>query len=335
VVGPILAAALADERWLQITPVLISGGKSNLTFELVSDAGSLILRRPPLGAILQSAHDMGREARVQAALRAGTPVPVPRIVYADLEGRVTGTPFYVMEKVEGHVIRDELPPGFAASSADRVALADGLIDVLVALHEVDPVAVGLADYGRPVGFVERQIGRWMAQWERSKAQDLPAIDELARRLRRALPQSAARACIVHGDFRLDNCLMDRDAPGRVAAVLDWELATLGDPMTDLGMLLFYWCEPGEPAPLLTPAITQQPGFPQRSHLAERYITATGANPEQLGFFEGFAHFKFAVIAQGIAARVSAGAMAGQEFGDIEAEVARIAAAGLARMRDSR
>lgn len=328
--GPVLASAMGDERWEQFSFELIVGGKSNLTFELRSDAGSLILRRPPLGAILHSAHDMSREARVQRALR-GTDVPVPTIVFADTEGEIIGSPFYVMEKVAGHVIRDVLPPDYAATEADKLALADALIDTLVALHSVDPGSVGLGDYGRPVGFVERQLRRWGTQWERSKTRDLPVLDELAATLRRRLPEESGKACLLHGDYRLDNCLMDVIAPGRVAAVLDWELSARGDPMTDLAMLLFYWREEGEPAPLLSPAVTRH-GFPTRAHLAERYLSATGLAEPDLAFFEGFAHFKFAVIAQGIAARVAAGAMGDQHFGDVDAEVSRIAADGLARLR---
>ena len=331
VLGPALAEALEDERWIELSFDLIAGGKSNLTFELHSDAGTLILRRPPIGPILASAHDMGREARVQRAL-THTAVPVATIIFQDPAGELIGAPFYVMDKVPGHVIRDSLPPAYADSDADRVAIADALVDALLALHAVDPAAIGLADYGRPSGFVERQIRRWHGQWEQSKTHDLPVLEELASALRGRLPAEAPRSCVVHGDFRLDNCLMDLVDPGRVAAVLDWELSTLGDPMTDLGMLLFYWKGPGEPAPLLTPALTQERGFPTRSHLVERYMAAAGDVPEDLEFYEAFAHFKFAVIAQGVAARVASGAMAGQEFGDIESEVARVAAQGLARLK---
>jgi aminoglycoside phosphotransferase (APT) family kinase protein len=273
---------------------------------------------------------MGREARVQRALR-GTAVPVAGVLLEGTSDALLGVPFYVMEKVEGHVIRSTMPEGYAASPADRVAMADALVDVLVALHAVDPDAVGLGDFGRPEGFLERQLRRWAGQWERSRTDDVPAVDELGRRLAAALPASRGSA-IVHGDYRLDNCLMDPTDPSRVAAVLDWELSTLGDPLTDLGLLLFYWREPGEAEPSLTPAVTASPGFPGRAHLAERYVAATGADLADLGFYEAFAHYKFAVIAQGIAARVAAGVMAGQDFGDLEAEVARIAEDGLHRLR---
>jgi aminoglycoside phosphotransferase (APT) family kinase protein len=327
--GPALAGTLGDDAWRDSSAALISGGKSNLTFEVTSPAGVVILRRPPTGALLPSAHDMGREARIQRALQ-GTPVPVARVLLEDRTEELIGAPFYVMAKVEGHVIRSALPEGYAESAADKVAMADALVDVLVALHRVDPAAVGLGDFGRPEGFLERQIRRWNGQWEKSRTHDVPAVDELGRRLAAALPASQ-RSTIVHGDYRLDNCLVRPDDPGRVAAVLDWELSTLGDPMTDLGLLLFYWREPGEAEPALTPAVTRTPGFPSRAHLAERYVAATGCDLADLAFYEAFAHFKFAVIAQGIAARVAAGVMAGQEFGDLDSEVARIADAGLHRL----
>src|SRR5690606_17087687 len=272
---------------------------------------------------------MGREARIQRAL-AGTAVPVPKIVAEDRTRELIGVPFYVMEKVNGHVIRDELPAGYAEDQTARVAIANALIDVLAELHQLDPESIGLGDYGRPAGFLERQLRRWRGQWDASKTHDVRAIDELGARLAERLPV-ARRASIVHGDFRLDNCLMDLHEPGSVRAVLDWELSTLGDPMTDLGMLLFYWREPGEPKPLLVPAVTCKEGIPGRDYLVERYARRTGATLADLAFYLAFAHFKFAIIVQGIAARVSAGAMAGQNFGELGDEVQRIAEQGLNRL----
>ena len=325
-VGPALARALEDARWERLEAALIAGGKSNLTFELTSDAGTVVLRRPPDGPLLPRAHDMGREARVQRALVA-TSVPVPAILLQDT-GELIGVPFYVMKKVDGYVVRDTLPAGWAESAQDRCGIADVLVDTLADLHEVDPGAVSLSDFGRPTGLGERQVRRWSEQWERSKSRDVPAVDELARRLR-ANPPAGSGGAIVHGDFRLDNCIMARPMPPSVAAVLDWELATLGDPLADLGLLLFYWRESGEAVPVLTPAPSILPGFPPRSYLADRYAKRTGADLSDLTAYLALAHFKFAVIAQGIAARVQAGSMAGQDFGDLDAEVERIAGEGLA------
>lgn len=253
---------------------LISGVKSNLTFELTSDAGTLVLRRPPEGPLLPKAHDMSREAQVQRAL-AATPVPVPGILFEDA-GELIGVPFYVMEKVDGYVVRDTLPAGYAEPEEDRRAIADVLVDTLADLHAVDPNVVGLAGFGRPSGLGERQVRRWSDQWERSKDRDVPAVDELARRLR-ANPPSGPGGAIVHGDYRLDNCLLARHMPPSVVAVLDWELSTLGEPLADVGLLLFYWRESGEAKPVMTPAPSMLPGFPPRSYLAERYATRTGAD----------------------------------------------------------
>ena len=180
-VGPALARALGDPGWERLEASLVSGGKSNLTFELTSAAGQAVLRRPPDGPLLPRAHDMAREARVQRAL-AATAVPVPAILFEDA-GELIGVPFYVMEKVEGYVVRDALPAGYADSPRDRHAIADVLVDTLADLHAVDPDGVGLSGFGRPSGLGERQVRRWTEQWERSKNRDVPAVDELARRLR--------------------------------------------------------------------------------------------------------------------------------------------------------
>jgi aminoglycoside phosphotransferase (APT) family kinase protein len=328
VVGPALARALGDPGWEQLEASLVSGGKSNLTFELSSGAGEAVLRRPPDGPLLPRAHDMGREARIQRAL-AGTTVPVAKILFED-GGELIGVPFYVMEKVDGYVIRGDLPEGWAEAAADRRAVGDVLIDTLADLHAIDPDEVGLNGYGRPSGLGERQVRRWSDQWERSKSRDIPAVDELGRRLREAPPTGPGGA-IVHGDFRIDNTILGEDMPPQVKAVLDWELSTLGEPLADLGMFMFYYREPTDARPRMTPAPTMQPGFPTRAYLAERYAKRTGADISNLSSWVALAHFKSAAIAQGIAARVAAGSMAGQDFGDIESEVERVATEGLARL----
>jgi aminoglycoside phosphotransferase (APT) family kinase protein len=327
-VGPAIAAATGIGEWTNLSAELVAGGKSNLTFELVSEAGRLILRRPPTGELLPSAHDMGREARIQRAL-APTPVPVAPIVLED-GGDLIGVPFYVMEKIAGHVIRGELPVGYATTPEERRLLAYTLVDTLSALHGVDPDGVGLGDYGRPAGFLERQIRRWGGQWEASRTTEVAAVEELGRRLRQACPAQSANT-IVHGDFRLDNCVLDPADPGRIAAVLDWELSTLGDPLTDLGMLLFFWRGPGEPSTSLTPGVTHLPGFPERGEVIARYQAGTGYDLSYIAYYEAFAHYKFAIIAQGIAARVQAGSMGGQDFGDLAGEVRDIAMQGLQRL----
>jgi aminoglycoside phosphotransferase (APT) family kinase protein len=324
--GPALVRATGDPAWADHSARLITGGKSNLTFELTSAAGSLILRRPPSGELLAGAHNMAREARVQRAL-AGTGVPVAEIVLVDEDGELLGVPSYVMAKVDGHVITDELPAGYATAPEDRAAIAHALVTTLAELHLLDPASVGLSDLGRPDGFLARQIRLWGRQWDSSKTHDVDSVTRLGALLEEHLP-ATQRAAIVHGDYRLDNCLMDPADPSRVAAVLDWEMSTLGDPMTDLGMLLFYWREAGEDQQVLVRSVTGEPGFPGRGELSAAYASLTGVTLDEIDYYVAFAHFKFAIIVQGIAARVAAGSMAGQDFGDLQSYVDDCARGGL-------
>jgi aminoglycoside phosphotransferase (APT) family kinase protein len=313
--APVLADRLGDERWLDAHAELISGGKSNLTFLVRSDAGDVVLRRPPTGTLLPSAHDMVREARVQRAL-ADTDVPVARIVLAD-EGELIGIQCYVMERVPGHVIRGELPPSYAGTAAERTALAHAFADTLAHLHAVEFDAVGLGDYGRPEGFMERQVRRWAGQWEKSRTHDVPEIEELGRRLAADVP-AQQRSTIVHGDFRIDNVVYSADDPGTINAVLDWELSTLGDPLTDLALLMLFWREEGEGQLRLIPGVTHLPGFPTRHEMLERYAATSGADLSDLGYYQAFAHYKFAIIAQGVQARARAGRMGGPDCGEAQA-----------------
>lgn len=324
--GPALVTATGHDAWATPEPTLIAGGKSNLTFLLTSAAGELVLRRPPTGDLLPSAHDMGREARIQSAL-AGTAVPVARVVLVD-DGDLLGVPCYVMERVAGHVVRGELPRGYAETPEARERIAGAFVDTLAALHAVDHEAVGLGDYGRPDGFMARQVRRWTQQWEASRFTDVPAIEELGRRLAASVP-AQQRATIVHGDYRLDNVVLHPDDPGRINAVLDWELSTLGDPLTDLALLLLFWRAEGEPEMSLIPGVSHLPGFPNRAQMLARYADASAVDVDDIDWYLGFAHFKFAVIAQGVFARSRAGAMGGQDFGDLGAEIAGLGVRGLA------
>jgi aminoglycoside phosphotransferase (APT) family kinase protein len=323
--APALVETTGQDAWASTQVELISGGKSNLTFVLRSEAGELILRRPPTGELLPSAHDMVREARVQRGL-AGTAVPVARVLLAD-EGELIGIRCYVMEKVPGHVIRGELPPGFAELPEEREALAEAFVDTLAALHAVDPDAVGLGDYGRPEGFMARQVRRWTGQWEATRTHEVAEIEELGRRLAAAVPPQG-RSTIVHGDYRLDNVVYDLTDPARIRAVLDWELSTLGDPLTDVGLLMLFWAGPEDPALSLIPGVTHLAGFPSRDALLEQYAIASGADLDDMAFYQAFAHFKFAVIAQGVQVRAASGAMGGQDFGVLDDEILHLGRSGL-------
>jgi aminoglycoside phosphotransferase (APT) family kinase protein len=238
----------------------LSGGRSNLTYRVDGGGRSWVLRRPPLGHVLPTAHDMAREHRVLAALRE-TGLPVPRTRALCTDEAVNGAPFYVMDFLPGVVIEEEMPAGYATTPAERRRIGAALMKTLAALHAVDWRAVGLADFGRPDGYLARQVRRWSEQWERSKASELPLVRELARRLEASLPHTPA-ATLVHGDWRLGNVALDQKDPGRIVAIFDWEMATLGDPLADVGYTLVYWGEagdaPGRAGPGATPPSPRRP-----------------------------------------------------------------------------
>jgi aminoglycoside phosphotransferase (APT) family kinase protein len=330
--APALSEAMNDGRWDDAEGVLIAGGKSNLTFELTSAAGQLILRRPPSGDLAPSAHDMGRETRVQRAL-GPTSVPVAKIILEDKTSDLIGAPFYVMEKVHGHIIRGTLPAQYADTAKEKAGLAFALVNVLADLHAVNYEQVGLGTFGRPNGFLQRQINLWTNQWDASPKNGSQALDSLASALKKKIPENP-RHTIVHGDFRLDNCLMNLTDPTQISAVLDWEMSTIGDPLTDLGLFLFYWRQSGEPESAITPTVTTMLGFPSRGELSAHYAERAKVQIKDLAFYEAFAHFKFAVIANGIAHRVAAGSMAGQDFGDLTGEIIRTAEDGLSRLNQN-
>jgi aminoglycoside phosphotransferase (APT) family kinase protein len=281
----------------------ISGGRSNLTYGVADDAGHRwALRRPPLGKRLGSAHDMGREHRVISALQP-TPVPVPPVAGFCEDESVNGAPFYVMGFVEGPILRSQREATDNFGEEERGAIGERVVDTLVAIHEVDPDAVGLGELGKKEDYVARQLHRWHGQWEKSKTRELPLVDEVHARLAARIPEQGP-ATIVHGDYRLDNMILTPG--GEVAAVVDWELCTLGDPLADVGLLMVYWSEPGdELIPLFDPPTTA-PGFPTRAELRDRYAERSGRDLSQLDFFVALGYWKLAVILEGVLARYVAG-----------------------------
>ncbi|MGN9795225.1 phosphotransferase family protein [Streptomyces sp. NPDC054847] len=286
---------------------LIQGGRSNLTYAVTDGTNRWVVRRPPLGHVLATAHDMKREHRVISAL-APTAVPVPQPVLLCEDESVIGSPFYVMEFVDGTPYRtaEQLAPLGAERTRDAVL---ALVDTLVELHAVDPAAVGLGDFGRPEGFLDRQLRRWGKQLAASRGRDLAGIDELHAALGRALPDSPA-ATVVHGDYRLDNVLIGDD--DRIKAVLDWEMSTLGDPLTDLGLLVMYSKRLELPdSPVSTTAGAA--GHPSPAELIERYAERSGRDTSAISWYEAFAWFKLAVILEGIHYRYTLGQTVGAGF----------------------
>jgi aminoglycoside phosphotransferase (APT) family kinase protein len=294
-----------------LTFELIAGGRSNLTFRVEDAAGhTYALRRPPVSHVLPTAHDMGREYRVMTALGA-TEVPVPRTYGLCRDDAVNGAPFYLMEFVEGAVLRDRHTAEAAFEEPARRPIGDHLADTLGTLHAVDVDAVGLGDLGRREGYIERQLRRWTAQYEEMAVAGVDhgrLIEEVGAALAADVPQQRGVA-VVHGDYRLDNVVLDGD--GRVAAVLDWEICTLGDPLADVGLLLDYWMGPDDGAPLLGAAApTSAPGFVTRDELLARYALTSGRDVTGIAYYMAFGYWKLACILQGVYARYVAGAGAG-------------------------
>ena len=324
-VRDLLAAHVPDVGPLRAS--LLAGGRSNLTYALTDGARRWVLRRPPLGHVLATAHDMGREYRVMRAL-APTAVPVPRMLLEHPDPDVLGAPFYVMELVEGVVYRtaDDLAR-LDADGARRLGYA--AVDSLAALHLVDPAEVGLADFGRPDGYLTRQVARWTRQLASSRSRDVPGFDALATRLAKDVP-ATQRASIVHGDYRLDNAIVDADDPGRVRAVLDWEMAALGDPLADLALFALYWDGWGDRDNPIAAAPAEH-GFPPAAELRTAYAERTGLDLTDDAWHSAFACFKLAVICEGIHYRHVQGLTVGAGFDRIGALVPDLVRRGLAAL----
>lgn len=320
-------AASVPGAGAQLTADLVAGGRSNLTYQVSDGTATWIVRRPPLGHVLATAHDMAREYRVMSALRdTGVPVPATYALCEDED--VVGAPFYVMERVEGTPYRHAAELQSLGPARVR-AISTGLVDTLTTLHAVDPAAVGLDDFGRPKGFLGRQVRRWKKQLDASHSRDLPAAEELFTRLAAQVPAESAPG-IVHGDYRVDNVLFDDgDAP---AAVLDWEMATLGDPLTDLALLLVYR-RLNELGCAAVPDSSSADGFLGADEIVDRYARGSDRDLAMLGFYLGLAAFKLAVILEGIHYRHLHGQTVGPGFEGIGDAVVPLLGAGLTSLKE--
>ncbi len=296
---------------------LIAGGHSNLTYRF-SDANKdvYVLRRPPLGHVLESAHDMVREHRIISALEGSSvPVPQTRLVCDDIS--INDAPFYVMQFVPGSVLHDTAA-ALSIGAESRRSVGYDVIDILAALHQIDPREVGLGDLGREHGYITRQLKRWTAQWEASKTEEIPEMEEVSVLLQERIPEQIGTS-IVHGDYRLGNMLIEG---GRICAILDWELCTLGDPLADLGYLLNNWILPGEDD--LSNLPTLAGNFPSRADLCDRYEKATGRDLSQINYYRAFSHWRLAAINQGVYKRYLVGAMGDRDGElDLDAQLAGV------------
>lgn len=290
---------------------LITGGLSNLTYRVRFGRGTLILRRPPRGPVLPSAHDMAREYRVLTGLQTSA-VPVARTVAFHSDPTPLGAPFYLVEDVPGEVYRSPAQTA-TLQPEQRRTLSSAVVETLAGIHEVDLDATGLRDFGRPTGYLRRQLRRWGQQWAASKTRDLPALETLLAALTARLPAEESETTLVHGDYRLDNMIVRGP---RVAAVVDWELSTLGDPLADLALTLTYWGDPGVDAGgalSISAGVTSGPGFLTTDEFARAYAARTGRSLDQLPFYRAFAEFKLAVILEGVHARYLAGGTFGAGY----------------------
>jgi aminoglycoside phosphotransferase (APT) family kinase protein len=312
---------------------LVSGGLSNLTYRVRGPERTVVVRRPPVGKLLPSAHDVGRERRVMAALR-GTPVPVPEVLGGSEDPDVLGAPFFVMAEVKGVVYREPEQASSDLTEAERDALCTNLVDVLAAIHAVDLDATGMRDFGKPAGYLERQVRRWSAQWDASHTRELRAMDELVAQLDAQRPPEG-EVTLVHGDYRHDNTLVSRrEGHPVVAAVVDWELSTLGDPLTDAALMCVYRA-PSFDLVLGVRAAWTSDRMPTPDELAQAYTTVSGRDLAHWGFYLGLANFKLGVIAEGITHRARHGSDAGSAAKRAAEATPEFMAAGLHALKGAR
>jgi aminoglycoside phosphotransferase (APT) family kinase protein len=303
-----------------LTAAPIGEGHSNVTFELST---GVVLRRPPRGPLPPSAHDVLREARLLRALEA-TPVRVPQVLAVCDETAVIGAPFYVMARVDGEVITDSIPVGLD-NPTERRRVADELVDSLVELHSVDWTAIGLEGFGKPSGYLERQLRRFTGLWEHNRTRELPEVEQIGAWLAAHMPSSPP-ATIVHGDYRLGNTMFDHQAPARLLAILDWEMATIGDPLADVGYMMIHWTQADDDRGRFNlQSVTMLPGFPLRTELIARYEERSGRSMQALNWYVTLALWKAVVFMEGNYKRALAGSTDDpylKTFGDGVVELAR-------------
>jgi aminoglycoside phosphotransferase (APT) family kinase protein len=290
---------------------LIAGGRSNPTYAVDAGPHAWILRRPPHGLVLETAHDMAREYRVMSALGSSR-VPVPRMVHYCPEPDVIGAPFYLMDRLDGRTIRS-VRDAAALDEDERHRLSVSMLDTLAALHSVDPAEVGLVDFGRPDGYLSRQLYRWRKQWDAAHTVHRPHVDELLGMLESHLPETT-RTGVVHGDYKVDNLMVSHDDPGTVLGLLDWEMSTLGDTLADVGLMLSFWDEEGQPFNPLTNGVTARPGFPSAQQMLAGYADRVSlADTADVDWYVSLADFKIAVIFEQIHVRHLSGQTRGEGF----------------------
>jgi len=303
----------------------LTGGKSNLTYCLDDGTNRWVLRRPPLGVLTPTAHDVAREYRVIRAL-GGSPVPVAEPVICCEDTSIIGVPFAVVSFVEGTTLQDG-DQAAQLSQDDARLHSTALVESLAALHSVDYVAIGLEDFGRPAGYLGRQVATWRRQWDRVTTRQFTDLDRLCGRLEQAVPVESAHV-IVHGDYRLDNVIFDAGSPGRIAAIVDWEMATLGDPLADLALLQIYWDPATAPVLGVRHAPSANYGFLSADQMAQHYQELTHRAVDDLSFYRALGYFKLAVIAEGIHQRFLSGHTVGSGFDAVGSAVGVLLDRGL-------
>jgi aminoglycoside phosphotransferase (APT) family kinase protein len=303
-------------------------GYSNLTYRVIWGGRELVLRRPPFGSQVKSAHDMGREYRVLSKLHETYSVAPKAILYCD-DLSVLDAPFYLMEPIRGIILRRELPPGLVLSPAMARHLGESFLDNLVRLHALDYDKIGLGDLGKPQGYLERQVKGWIERYHKSATHDLSEVERISTWLTENTPASSD-ATLIHNDYKYDNVVLDSNDITKIVGVLDWEMCTLGDPLSDLGTTLAYWTDPSDPEGLqeIRSAPTTIPGTLSRAELAERYAQATGRGIHDMVFYLAFARFKVAVIVQQIYYRYARGLTHDERFATMPRKIAILMRASL-------